>query len=132
MVIESAAVRVARGVALLDERRPGWWEKIDVAAFNINHPCRCVIGFVEGDYCRRDNIDTVLGDDSVAAALGFDTFAGKDLPEFLLIHGHAEFRRIQAEDAAALQAEWLRVLAERKAEAPVVTWAHRERTGVSA
>jgi hypothetical protein len=38
------AERVARGAALLDEREPGWWQRIDLDRLDLGSPCRCVLG----------------------------------------------------------------------------------------
>jgi len=44
--VASIAERVAAGAAWLDERKPGWERKIDLAALQIKLPCRCVLGQV--------------------------------------------------------------------------------------
>jgi hypothetical protein len=36
--------RVERGAALLDEKRPGWWQGIDLDRLDIGSPCNCVAG----------------------------------------------------------------------------------------
>lgn len=38
------AEAVARGVALLDDKRPGWWQKIDVAELEMDDCSQCVLG----------------------------------------------------------------------------------------
>jgi hypothetical protein len=43
------AERVARGAALLDEREPGWWQRIDLGALDMDEPCECVLGQLATD-----------------------------------------------------------------------------------
>lgn len=37
-------MRVQRGMALLDEREPGWEHQIDLAELDMNHGCKCILG----------------------------------------------------------------------------------------
>ncbi len=41
---------VARGVALLDEKVPGWRERIDIETLDIESPQRCIVGQPCGGY----------------------------------------------------------------------------------
>lgn len=47
---ECPACRVDRGAALLDERRPGWWEDVDVRTLDMGGCWSCVLGQVFGEY----------------------------------------------------------------------------------
>lgn len=38
--------RVALGAAYLDEHEPGWERRVDLAALDIQHGCRCILGQV--------------------------------------------------------------------------------------
>lgn len=49
-MMDSVEARVARGAALLDEKRPGWERKIDLAVFALDDGCKCVVGQLFGDY----------------------------------------------------------------------------------
>lgn len=40
----SIAVRVERGAALLDKKRPGWWKRISLDELDITSCFRCVLG----------------------------------------------------------------------------------------
>jgi hypothetical protein len=40
--------RVERGAALLDTKRPGWWQEIDLATLDIASRCGCIIGQLAG------------------------------------------------------------------------------------
>lgn len=49
---ESAAVRVKRGMKLLDEHGPKeWWRMIDLRSFDITSPCNCIIGSCFSGFC---------------------------------------------------------------------------------
>lgn len=40
--------RVERGAALLDEKRPGWPEAVDLGRLNIRSTCDCIAGQLGG------------------------------------------------------------------------------------
>jgi hypothetical protein len=42
--------RVARGMALLDKRNPGWRTRINLRTLNVETCDNCVLGQVYGDY----------------------------------------------------------------------------------
>lgn len=42
--IEDARAAVAKGAALLDEKKPGWREEMDWKDCDITMPCDCVLG----------------------------------------------------------------------------------------
>lgn len=50
MTIEQARERVASGAALLDQKRPGWAQLVDVGKLDLRNTCLCVIGQVCGEY----------------------------------------------------------------------------------
>lgn len=45
---ESLSTRVRRGVALLDEKVPGWHNRIDVDELDLTDTCHCVLGQITG------------------------------------------------------------------------------------
>lgn len=47
---EDIATRVARGVALLDERVPGWVNLVNPLGLNIESTEQCVLGQIYGQY----------------------------------------------------------------------------------
>lgn len=56
--------RVARGVALLDERGPeSWRDKIDPARLNVASGLDCVLGQVFGDYITGRQAMGLTGDE---------------------------------------------------------------------
>lgn len=50
MSAPDCAARVAAGAAFLDERMPGWAERIDLGRLDLDDECNCVIGQLTGDY----------------------------------------------------------------------------------
>jgi hypothetical protein len=98
--MSTVAERVARGAALLDEREPGWAERIDLGRLDVMSECRCVLGQLylrEWPDLRLPYLFAVraLGIDDTQAeqALGFDDEDG-EYPE--------------------LTAEWHRVITARR------------------
>jgi hypothetical protein len=61
------AERVARGAALLDEKQPGWWQRIYPDIIDIDSCERCVLGQV---YEAEDGND--YGYSTGLTALGID------------------------------------------------------------
>lgn len=46
--MDAVAERVERGAQLLDEKRPGWWQEIDLRRLDIDSPCNCIAGQLGG------------------------------------------------------------------------------------
>jgi hypothetical protein len=95
--------RVANGVWWLNANKPGWEALINLEALDIEEPCRCVIGQVFGDYH-----ESLFGQPGrlahqVAANHGFNSNPPTS-PEY---DGANEY--------AALEAEWIRVVEARRA-----------------
>ena len=44
------AEAVAKGIQLLDEKVPGWHERIDLRDFDMSSGARCVLGQIYGTY----------------------------------------------------------------------------------
>lgn len=117
--------RVARGVALLDERVPGWWERVEVLGLHMGSTCRCVLGQVF-DKGGKSHLDVsshgyflgtkVLNPDAPASsawaeAHGFDRTEAE--------YDDAYVADDEGEDPdtvayPALQAEWTRVIKSRR------------------
>lgn len=125
MTMESAAVRVSRGVALLDEKRPGWWERVDPERLNMQTACGCVLGQLEGEYCAGVKAVAGIEMGRLWSRNAFGVHYGFDVPL-------ASASILDDEGYDGLQAEWLRVIAVRRvqAEAPTAVWTHREREPV--
>lgn len=56
MSIENARIQVAKGVALLDEKVPGWWRVIDLDHLQMQNCTQCMLGQLFGH-----NVETALG-----------------------------------------------------------------------
>jgi hypothetical protein len=54
---EIAAARVARGVALLDERVPDWRAHIDLELLDMGNSSRCVLGQLAAALGGVDDVD---------------------------------------------------------------------------
>lgn len=68
---------VARGVALLDEKVPGWRERIDLSELNVAGFYSCPLGQVGGDYeVGAKLVGLVVGPATVEH--GF--YLGEDVP----------------------------------------------------
>lgn len=42
--------RVRDGARLLDEQRPGWWQRIDILKLEMNNCSKCILGQLFGHY----------------------------------------------------------------------------------
>src|SRR6266536_5620391 len=96
--------QVARGAALLDEKIPGWAERIDLARLQMNSCHDCVIGQlfpVESDWV------TPYG-------------RGMEALGVWHLRGDARGHGVDGEDADALNAEWRRVITARRLAAELV------------
>lgn len=106
--------RVARGVALLDERVPNWLETFDLSRFALKSGCDCVIGQLwtaagnTSDW-SDDQFDSAIADGwldldfEAAEQHGFYAGSPREFENF------GEYRE--------LEAEWRRVITERRAAA---------------
>lgn len=80
------AERVKRGAALLDEKRPGWWQRIDLGRLDVASDCDCVGGQLPGGYGKV--ADDLFGPGvtfSLEVSHGFEAdgdFEGGDAGEF--------------------------------------------------
>lgn len=69
------AARVAKGVALLDEKRPGWEREIDLETLNIQNGHCCVTAQLSGEsrwYAGMDQLGLTEGNDGTYVAHGFN------------------------------------------------------------
>jgi hypothetical protein len=112
--------RVANGVAWLDENVPGWLDRIELPTLDMKSDCRCVIGQVVGKYNRiiedsgsarlLDNVRLISFEE--AARLGFDAVERVSARGDF---GAGESENLAfADEFAALQSEWTRVIAARR------------------
>jgi hypothetical protein len=92
---DELAERVERGAALLDERRPGWWDEIDLETFEMANVCRCSLGQLWGSYAKGKE---ALGIDLIpGCALGFISHIADGYPVLTVLWRAAiERRRVPA------------------------------------
>lgn len=109
MTPEQARERVARGVALLDEKRPGWERLIQLGSLNLSTCHECVLGQLGGTF------GTFLG----------AMFPQTSHPERMDLAYRCGFYA-HGEGYSTLQSEWVRAIEARISAAPIVTWTHRE------
>jgi len=94
--VTTVAERVARGAALLDERIPGWWQRINLPELDMR--CNCIIHqLFNGSYLRAVEDDLGLPNGADDTDHGF------------LWRSDSEVR--------ALDAEWVRLIESRRAGA---------------
>lgn len=93
----------ARGAALLDAHRQGWWQLIDGNTLDLLHPFRCVLGQVYGSYLRGLRAVGMLNESAVNVEdFGFCPTTQPGSPELLRRAWVAEVAKRQAvADASA-------------------------------
>ena len=111
------AARVAKGVALLDEKRPGWEREIDLDALDIKSGERCVTAQLSGvdDWAAGMNqLDLTAGNSGTYVAHGFNAEEGCDCCERPDTPDYYD----QDEAYGTLNSLWHGVITERLAAAP--------------
>lgn len=99
------AERVAEGAAWLDRRAPGWEGRVDLATFDIEEPCLCILGQVFRNAAKAAGIHP----DEGGFAYGVDR---------LELDAHAlgfDVPVTQYSEYAPLAAEWRRLIEQRRA-----------------
>ena len=104
--MDSITERVERGAALLDEKRPGWVDVIDLDDLNLGDGCTCIGGQLCGSKTGTEEDYVIfvrdLGLDRAGeAACGFDDPGDDD------------------DDYAALTAAWRDLIIRRRESAAV-------------
>lgn len=69
------AARVAKGVALLDEKRPGWERELDLETLDIRNGSCCVTAQLSGEsywVAGMDQLGLTEGDNGTYVAHGFN------------------------------------------------------------
>jgi hypothetical protein len=89
LTVAEARSRVAKGAALLDDKRPGWADRIDLASLDMGCCSQCVLGQVFGSFFW--------------AASGF--WPIHDLKQRAEEHGF-DLNTADADSVAAAEEEW--------------------------
>ena len=115
--MSAVARRVAAGAAYLDEREPGWWERIDLDRLNMSAECGCVLGQLATD------LETPLWSAIVwefgLRRQGWEVFGLPTDFDLGFNAGSTQSKKAQYREYAALEAEWKRVITGRRAQARV-------------
>jgi hypothetical protein len=100
---DSIEAQVARGAALLDEKLPGWDQRIDLDNLDLGNKCNCVLG-------QEFDDDDAVGPLEFGYDAGLrELFAGDD--DKAVDHG---FLAADYEPHDQLTAEWRRVILARR------------------
>lgn len=102
---DTIETRVARGVALLDEKLPGWDRRIDISELALSNCYRCVLGQLYGN---RD-IDE---EETTPFHVGADELFGRDV--FMEVADYGITTSGGFAEFAPLTAEWKRVILARR------------------
>jgi hypothetical protein len=102
-VTNTIKARVARGAALLDEKLPGWHERVGLEKLDLSRPCYCILG--------QEFREMAEGTGESGWDVGLIDLFGDDADEagrygFTVQHDSQSF--------AALTAEWKRVILARR------------------
>jgi hypothetical protein len=107
------AERVAAGAAFLDEREPGWWERINLDELDLHSACRCVLGQLATDLGYVETgWGNILGRFELRRWRWSYEFDG--LPDTDVACGFNAGGNQAQEEYAALTAEWKRVIEARR------------------
>jgi hypothetical protein len=101
---ETIAERVARGAALLDEKRPEWAAKVVPGRLRMGSFCDCVLGQVYGDYV--DGIRQIMNDE----------FSSDESRERRISHGFTLRSADRTRSWNELRAAWLAEIESRRAQ----------------
>lgn len=109
----TVAERVALGAALLDERRPGWWERTDVVRLNMSDACNCMLGQEFQRELTQQDRELELSPYAIGIIGLADITPGTwESVCFAREHGF-EYEETSGE-YKALRAEWIRVIEQRR------------------
>lgn len=109
MYLEQMQVAVEKGAIMLDEKRPGWYQKVDLERLDLRFCARCVLGQISGNKRSMNPYDIechALGlSPADAVAYGFNQDAA---PEFASIR--------QSQSWADLTRLWREQITRRREE----------------
>jgi hypothetical protein len=116
MTIHEARERVARGAALLDEKRPGWSGRINTGPLELACPTLCILGQLYGHFN--------LGRDTLFPGEDYRATCDDDLGPYL--YGFdltwQEYDKFgQAAAFKPLQDAWIEAIADRVVPKPVAS-----------
>lgn len=107
---------IKTGAALLDQKQPNWFRRVNPERLRMQSPCDCVLGQLHGTY--PDGLKEVLPD---AAYLGALTYRhGFNFTEALRDALFEEPLHIQQRMDVAWNAEWRRQIRVRRLSAEAI------------
>ena len=106
---DSIEARVARGVALLDEKVCDWVQRINLDHLNIEDCTECILGQL-GD----ESVENTAFEDAAIALIGGEAFQYNSNAQALIEHGFSDMRGSGKRTFDALTAEWRRVILARR------------------
>lgn len=102
---DTIETRVARGVALLDEKLPGWVDRIDLEKLDLSSACDCILGQeFDGKAIWPDLLGYDIGLSELFANVEKDAAR----------HGFTAGAWAAAEAWDELEGEWRRVILARR------------------
>lgn len=81
----------ARGAAFLDQKHPGWWDRINVGSLSIASTCQCVVGQLYAGRATDYGYD--MDDDAYVMGL-LDLFGEDIADEMAVYHGFDAWGRL--------------------------------------
>ncbi len=107
--------RVARGVVLLDEKRPGWDAQIDIDELDIDNCWDCVIGQLYRSAWNGEDEPFEIG---AVDLVGSGAYLFDNHAPALVEHGFSAYPAEEDKtEYDALTVEWRRVISERRSAA---------------
>lgn len=117
---EAWAVRVKRGVAWMDEHKPGWAKQIDTSQLRMSNDCHCILGQTCGSFAAALQEQFGIGA-MFADGWGWALLHGFNAPSPSQLHGSEADVSYQQNIIYSLLAElWLPYVLERQQAGPVV------------
>jgi hypothetical protein len=108
-VAKKVTKRVRQGAAYLDEREPGWWQKIDLPSLDLRSSCDCILGQLATD---KDSWLRICRDFGLTASRNEDCHRGFNLNASYGVEVDSD--GVTWQD---LTTEWVQVIEARRAGA---------------
>lgn len=114
---------IAKGIAYLNENEPGWLSAIDLETLDMHDPYKDIIAQITGRNYRHYFEQHFVSDDE-AVELGFYLHGKKahtswSMPQEEIDRRWQQAEKEEAEEHAALTAEWKKAIATLRASAHV-------------
>lgn len=104
MTADTIETRVARGAALMDDKLPGWVERIDLDRLDLHSSCNCILG---QEFADHEDVDGEVW-------TGYDAAQGALLNYADPAEYGFDLAWSEAANFPILTAEWKRVILARR------------------